>query len=46
MIVIFHMRHFFDVKEKLKEKFTTAEEILISDEFTKNNENYRHKFYL
>lgn len=31
----FSYETFFDVKEKLKEKFTTAEEILISDEFTK-----------
>lgn len=31
----FSYETFFDVKEKLKEKFTIAEEILISDEFTK-----------
>lgn len=31
----FSYETFFDVKEKLKEKFTIAEEMLISDEFTK-----------
>lgn len=31
----FSYETFFDVKEKLKEKFTIAEEILISDEFAK-----------